>query len=187
MQGEQISDLLRELEGADHHVLDRLIPLVYDELRRLAHIHLQRERRDHPLSTTDLVHETFLRLTDVGEIGLKDRSHYFAIASRAMRRILVDNARRRLTAERHAGVADLSFGKGGAGRVVSGEDLIDLDVALSKLANKSARQSTVVELTVFGGLTQEEIAALLGVSVPTIKRDWRFARAWLSDEIGATA
>ena len=187
MPDEQISDLLRQLEDADSAVLDRLMPLVYDELKRLARIHLQRERRHGPLSTTDLVHETFLRLTNVGEISLRDRAHYFALASRIMRQILVDHARRRLTAERHAGVVSLTFGGERRERTVSGEELISLDIALNKLALRNQRQTMVVELTVFAGLTQEETAAILGVSVPTIKRDWRFARAWLSHEIGPAA
>ena len=155
-------------------------PLVYDEPRRVAHRHLEREADGHSLSTTALVHEAYLRLRDQGNGAFNDRVHFFAMAARAMRRILVDHARRHHAAKRGEGarrvplesVEELALEER-AGLLVA------LDEALVQLASLDARQAQVVELRFFGGLTEEETARALGISLRTAKRDWAKARSWL--------
>ena len=158
-------------------------PLVYDELREVAHRHLEREADGHTLSTTALVHEVFLRLKD--RDGFNDRVHFFAMAARAMRRILVDHARRHHAAKRGHGARrvplDSIDGLAGEGLAVDerAELLVALDEALVRLAALDARQARVIELRFFGGLTEEETAESLGVGLRTVKRDWAKARSWL--------
>ncbi len=174
-----ITGLLRAWRAGDAGALDRLFPLVYDELRRIAHHQLSRERTGHTLDTAALVHEAYLKLVDQTRVQWADRSHFFAVAARAMRRVLVDYARR-LRAEK----------RGGAPKRVSLTDvmlvaeeradtLVALDQALTELAGVDKRLCRVVECRFFGGLTEEETAEVLGVTARTVRRDWTKAKCWL--------
>jgi RNA polymerase sigma factor (TIGR02999 family) len=161
--------------------LPALIPLVYEQLRRVAHRHLQGERPEHTLQSTALVHETYLRLAKQQPFPAKDRVHFIALASRLMRQILVDYARSHRASKRGADrkvelETDLGVGKPGL-------DVIDLNEALNGLARIDEQQSRIVELRFFGGLTAEETAEVLGVSLATVKRDWSVARSWLTREM----
>jgi RNA polymerase sigma factor (TIGR02999 family) len=179
-----VTVLLGRLRGGDANVVDSLLPLVYDELRSIARRQLRRERADHTLNATALVHEAYLKL--VGQRAeWQNRAHFFGVAAQAMRRILVNYAQRRLAGKRGGGAELVTF----EDELVAGrsraEDVLDLDEALERLAAKSARQATGVVYRFFGGMTQEEIAEALGVSVQTVRLDWRMARAWLSRELAA--
>ena len=172
--------LLRWREG-DQEALDELMPIVYDELKRLAHARLRREDTGLTLNTTGLVHEAYLKLVDVKRVQWKDHRHFLAMASRAMRRILIDQARRRAAAKRggdrvlaEAHVEELPISYQHATK------LLQINEALESLSDEHPRQCKVVELLYFGGLTQEEVGNVLGISQPTVARDLRFARAWLS-------
>ena len=177
---ESVTALLQAWNTGDAEAGRRLIPLVYGELRRRAGGYLRRERPGHTLQPTALVHEAYLRL--VGLQGhLRNRSQFFGVASNLMRRILVDHARRRRAAKRDAIRVTLNeVAQPVAERAV---DLVRLDEALTELSALDARQARVVELRYFGGLTLQEAAKVLGVSVPTVKRDWTLARAWLFDRL----
>jgi RNA polymerase sigma factor (TIGR02999 family) len=164
--------------------MDRLFPLVYDELRRMAHGQLQRERPGHTLGTTGLIHETYLKLVDQTRVQWRDRGHFFRVASWAMRRILVDYARRYRALRRGGGLERIQIDEELAG-AERGDTLVALDEALERLATVSERLSRVVECRYFGGLTAEETAEALGVSSRTVERDWVKARAWLYLELGA--
>ena len=180
----EITDLLADLSDGNRAVVDVILPRVYDELQALAHGKLRRERADHTLNTTALVHEAYLKLVKQDRVTWQNRAHFFAIASTAMRRILVNYAHKRNAEKRGGGQALATFEEGmGHGHEARAEELIALDAALERLAALDERQSQVVEYRFFGGLTHEEIAEVLGVSVPTVGRDWRFARAWLSREL----
>jgi RNA polymerase sigma factor (TIGR02999 family) len=178
-----VTTLLEEWTSGDRDSLDRLMPLVYEELRRVARNYLSRERSNHTLQSTGLVHEAFLRLINQKSMRWQNRAHFFAIASRMMRRILVDHARKRHAAKRDAAVCRLSVAEG----VVSVEerepDLLALDDALTGLSALDPQQSQIVELRFFGGLTVEETAEVTGVSPTTVKREWATARLWLRHEI----
>lgn len=181
----QVTELLVKWKCGDQESLQTLLPLVYVELRRLAQHHLRGERTDHTLQSTALVHEAYLRLVKPGSLQLDNRRHFFALASQIMREILVDHARSRRAAKRDGGsrltldeAAELSESKG--------VDLLALDDALNKLSELSPRQSRVVELKFFGGLSIEETAEFLGVSSATVEREWAAARAWLYREISRT-
>ena len=177
-----VTGLLIDWSRGDRSALDRLVPLVYDELRRLASQRLRRERSDNTIETTTLVHETYLRLVDQ-KVGWRNRAHFYGIAAQLMRRILVDRARRQRAAKRGGRVtirvADLA-----ALPIREEVDLAELDDALNGLAAVDARQSRIVELRFFGGLTIEDTAEVLGLSPATVKREWRIARAWLYHEMG---
>ena len=163
----------------DGEALDRLAPLVYGKLRQLAAHYLRRERSGHTLETGALVNEAFLRLLGQGRVSWKNRSHFFAIAALMMRRVLIDEARRRQCAGRGAGAPNLPLDA--AAEVASAEasQAPALDEALRLLGARHPQARKIVELRFFGGLNESEIAAVLGISVPTVKRRWRFARAWL--------
>jgi len=174
---EDVTGLLHDWNRGDRQAFERLMPLVTGELRRLARAHLRRERRDHTLQPTALVNEAYLRLVNVDRIQWRDRAHFFAFASRVMRRILVDHARAHRAAKRTGWrVAPVVEG-GAADR--HDVDLIALDSALDELASMDARQARLVELRFFAGLTIDETADLLGVGPATVTRDWATARAWL--------
>jgi RNA polymerase sigma factor (TIGR02999 family) len=180
-----ITHLLNEWSDGDRQALDKLTPLVYEELRQQAARYLRRERPGHTLQTTALIHEAYLRLIDAKDVHWQSRAHFFAIAANIMRRILVDHARRR-DADKRGGSQirvrpDEAFGVVNAIDV----DLLAIDEALSRLETMDPQQARVVELRFFSGLTVEETAAALGVSPKTVKRDWSVARAWLRREIGA--
>ena len=180
--GGEITVLLRSWSHGDRSALDQLIPKVYSELNRIAAAYLRRERSGHTLQTTALVHEAYLRLINQKEVESNSRAQFFAIAANLMRQILVNHAERRLAAKR-----------GGGKNVVLEEatallgepalDVLALDRALSKLAKLDPRQSRIVELRFFGGLTEKEIGAVIGISVITVQRDWRIARAVLHREL----
>lgn len=179
-----ITRLLRELSEGRREAFDRLVPIVYDELRTIAHHQLRNERSGHTLSTTALVHESYLRLLDVEQMQWLDRAHFFGAAARVMRRVLIDYARARGREKRGGGAIRVSLAEAIDARAAPEEDLLDLDAALARLEALSERQCRVVECRCFGGLSVEETAAALGVSVATVKRDWSFARAWLNRELG---
>lgn len=180
-----VTSLLLRLVDGDPEAMDRLMPLVYDELRRLAAGQLRREREEHTLTPTSLVHEAFLRLTGGATVDWQGRSHFFGVAAQAMRRILVDHARRRTTQKRnrqHQVTLDPSFEPAGS---APSEEILAVDEALARLAELDPRQAQVVELRYFVGLSIEETAEVLGTSPATVKRDWTVARAWLQRELTA--
>jgi RNA polymerase sigma factor (TIGR02999 family) len=180
---DDITDLLLLLREGDLAALDRLMPLVYDQLHRIAHRYLQGERPGHTLGTTGLVHETYLKLVDQTRVRWRDRSHFYRVASWAMRRILVDYARRHRALRRGGGLERALLTDDVA--LASREDrLLALDEALERLAEASPRLCQVVECRYFGCLTEEETAEALGTSLRTVQRDWVKARGWLSLELG---
>jgi RNA polymerase sigma factor (TIGR02999 family) len=164
--------------AGDAQAFDQLTPLVYEELKRLAGAFLRRERRDHTLGATALVHEAYLKLVDDRRVDWRGRAHFFGAAANIMRRVLVDHARKRLAAKRGGGAApaDLSFADPFQ---KTDEDLVALDQALAKLAEIDPRKARVVEMKFFAGMTGQEIAEVLEISDATVERDWKMARAWL--------
>lgn len=172
--------LLREWGNGNREAFDRLLPIIYDELRRLAHNFLNKERSDS-LQTTELVHEAFLKLTEQHSVDWQNRSHFFAIASNAMRRILIDAARERKAIKRDG--VRVSFDDTPSIPVQVNEDLLALDLALQELETFDEQQSRIVELRYFGGMTIEETAEVLKISPATVKRDWVMARTWLYQKI----
>jgi RNA polymerase sigma factor (TIGR02999 family) len=179
----QITVLLRELADGNRAVVDAIIPLVYNELHRLAERHMARERPDHTLNATALVHEAYMKLVDQREVAWQNRAHFLAIAAQAMRRILINHAQRRRADKRGGGEGFVTFNDEVMGANARADELLALDDVLSRLQNLDERQAKVVEYRFFGGLKHEEIAEVLGVSLPTVRRDWRLARAWLSREL----
>ncbi len=180
----EIDELLQRLEdGHDPRAVDRLFPLVYDELRRLAAARMRRERPDHTLQATALVNEVYLKLVDQTRAQWRNRAQFFAVAARAMHQILVDYARTRGREKRGGGQVAVTLEKIEAGADTDLDDLLDLDEALERLAAIEPRQARVVEMRFFAGLTTEEIAEVLNVSAATVDRDWRSARAWLTVEM----
>jgi RNA polymerase sigma factor (TIGR02999 family) len=178
-----VTELLHSWHGGDEATRDRLVPLVYDELHRLARVQFARERRDHTLQPTALVHEAFLRLMDHEAIDWQGRTHFFALASTTMRRILVSHARKHQAAKRGQGGVAVTLSEDHAVAPARDVDVVALDAALAELARLDPRQCRVVELRYFGGLTIEETAAALGISSATVKLDWSLARAWLFREL----
>jgi RNA polymerase sigma factor (TIGR02999 family) len=180
---QEVTQLLRAWSQGDKSALEELYQIVYDELRRLAHRYMSRENAGHTLQTTALVNEAYLRLAEVKDMNWQDRAHFFAVSANVMRRILIDEARAR-RAERRGG-DNLTLALDEALDVEKREDLdlIALDLALQSLAQINQRQSQVIELRYFGGLTVEETAEVLKVSTDTVMRDWRFAKAWLKREM----
>ena len=182
-----ITRLLNAWQHGDAAARDRLFVLVYDELRRRAAVQLRRERRDHTLRPTALVHEAYLRLMGQDHARWEGRSQFFAIASEVMRRVLVDHARARKAAKRGGSAVRVALDDDVAAAAPREVDLIALDTALNELAAMDARQSRVVEMRYFGGLGTAEIAEVLGVSRATVDRDWRFARTWLYRRLAGEA
>ncbi len=185
--------MLRAWEQGDDGALERLLPMVYTEMRVIAAKHLRSERPGHTLQPTALANEAYLRMRGLGDVPWHDRAHFFAIASRIMRRVLVDHARANLAQKRGAGSPMVRVDEGLHGLIESAPapvmdaaQLIDLDRALDQLAAEEPRLSRFIELRFFGGLKIEEIAELLGCSPRTAKRDWTFARAWLLHKLGDT-
>lgn len=181
---QNITHLLKEWSDGDQQALDKLTPLVYEELRQQAARYLRKERPGHSLQATALINEAYLRLIDVKDVQWQNRAHFFAIAANLMRRILVDHARRRDAEKRGGSQVLLTLDDAFAAAEQPDVDLLAIDEALNKLAMIDAQQARVVELRFFSGLTVEETAAALGVSPKTVKRDWSVARAWLRREIG---
>jgi RNA polymerase sigma-70 factor, ECF subfamily len=176
--------LLETAAPGDESTLDRLVPLIYDELRAMAHRQLARERGDLTLQTTALVHEAYLKLADDTKVTRRGRAYFFAAAARAMRRILVDRARRRNAAKRGGGAELVTLGEEDASVDAYAAELLELDDALERLGERSPRQVRVVEYRFFAGMSVEETAEVLGVSARTVESDWAMARAWLYQALG---
>jgi RNA polymerase sigma-70 factor (ECF subfamily) len=179
----EITQLLAEWSEGNQAALDRLYPLVYQELRRLAHGYLKRERKGHTLQTTALINEAYLRLVDQKQVRWANRSHFFGISARIMRRILIDHARRYDYSKRGGGALKVSLDEAAIVTKERGRALLRLDEALNSLAKIDPRRSRVVELRYFGGLNNEEISGVLKISENTVTRDWNMARAWLYQEL----
>lgn len=179
----QVTGLLIEWSHGKREASDQLIPIVYAKLRRLAAAYMRRERPGHTLDTASLVHEAYLRLVDQKKVEWRDRTHFFAIAATLMRRVLVDHARRKRMAKRGGGQITLCLGDMAETGLARTPELPALDEALTRLGQIDPEQSRIVELRFFAGMTNEDIATLLEVSVPTIERRWRMARAWLYNHL----
>jgi len=180
-----VTELLRRWNSGDREAMDRLMPIVYDELRRLAAGYLKGERPGHTLQPTALVHEAYLRLVRQDRVEWQNRAHFFGIAASMMRRVLVDHARRRQAEKRDAGGFRLTLQLGEACEAARDPELLELDQALGRLERLDADQARVVELRFFGGLTVEETAVVLGISTATVKREWRTAKAFLRREMAS--
>lgn len=178
-----VSRLLDDARRGDGAALERLLPLVYAELREIAGHHMRGERPDHTLQPTALVHEAFLRMVGSTPLSAHDRTHFLRTASQAMRRVLVDHARAR-NAQKRGGSLHVTLDEAIAGQREPAVDMLALDDALNRLGAAEPRWAQVVELRYFAGLEIPEVAAALGISPATVKRDWQFARAWLSKELG---
>lgn len=178
----EVTHLLRQWRGGNREALDRLMPLVYEELRRQARDCMRAERTDHTLQTTALVHEAYVRLVD-SDVDWQDRVHFYAVAARSMRRILVDHARSHRAAKRGGGETPLPLESALVVSPAPSRSILDLDSALDQLAEQDERKARVVELHFFGGLSYEEIAGALEISPATVHRDMRMARAWLRREL----
>ena len=180
----QITELLLAWSGGDQAALERLMPLVDGELRRLAHAYMRREREGHVLETNALVNEAFLRLVEQKSVQWQNRAHFFGIAAQMMRRILVDYARGQAYAKRGGGVLHLSLSHAASRSNEPAAEVVALDEALRRLELLDPQQSRVVELRFFGGLTIKETAEAMGLSVDMVKREWSTAKAWLFREMG---
>jgi RNA polymerase sigma factor (TIGR02999 family) len=186
-EGSDITGLLQRWRAGDEQALEQLMPLVYDQLRRMARGYVGRERDERQLGATALVHEAYLRLVDAGSVDWQDRTHFFAIAARAMRRVLVDAARTRTAAKRGGGfipaAGTSALDQMAAPDTSRAADICALDDALTDLARVDPRRAQVVELRFFGGLSVDETAQALAVSPQTVMRHWKVARAWLAREV----
>jgi len=183
---QQVTQLLVDWRNGDQAAFDQLMPLVYDELRKIAKRYMGRERDGHTLQTTALVNEAYLRLIDQQHVTWQNRAHFFAISAQIMRHLLVDHARARQYAKRGGGAVQVSLAEDAASTPEQSIDLLALDQALTRLAKFDERKSKIVELRFFGGLSAEETAEALGVSEITIKREWLKAKAWLYRELGTS-
>jgi len=181
----EVTRLLVAWRGGDAGALDRLLPLVYAELRRVAHRYMRDERPNHPLQTTALVHEAYLRLIDVTRVDWQSRNHFFAVSAQLMRRILVEAARRRNADKRGGDASHVALDEAFVPAADRGADLLALDEALEHLAALAPRKARVVELRYFAGLSVKETADVLGVSVETVMRDWRMAKLWLQRDLSS--
>jgi RNA polymerase sigma-70 factor (ECF subfamily) len=179
----EVTQLLQAWRHGDDAALEKLVPLVYDELRRLAHTYMNREWENNSLQTTVLVHEAYLRLIHASQVDWKNRAHFFAISASLMRRILVEFARSRRSQKRGGDVRKVSLDEAALISPEPSEDLIALDAALTALAAFDQRKARVVELRFFGGMTEEETAEALGISSDTVLRDWKSAQLWLWREL----
>jgi RNA polymerase sigma factor (TIGR02999 family) len=182
---ESVTQLLLELSRGNNDAVDALLPLIYDELRSLAANYLRRERSNHTLQPTALVHEAYLRLVDQTRVNWQNRAHFFGVAAQMMRRILVDHARAHGAVKRGADFQKLSLDENIDKAVERSHELVALDEALRELAEMDEKKSRIVELRYFGGLSVEETAEVLGLSPVTVKRHWRMAKAWLSRRLKA--
>lgn len=179
----EITRLLVDWRKGDQAAFEQLIPLVHDELRRVAHRHMAHERADHTLQATALVNEAYMRLIDIRQVNWQDRAHFFAMSSRLMRRILVDFARSKGYQKRGGGAQKVTLDEALIVSQDARHDLVAIDDALNALAVVDARKAQVVEMRFFGGLSVEETAEALKVSVDTVMRDWKLAKAWLLREL----
>lgn len=183
----EITGLLVAWGGGDKSALDRLMPLVYDELRRLAHRYMSNERPGHTLQTTALVNEAYLRLVNWKEVQWQNRAHFFGVSAQMMRRILVDFARDRQYLKRGGGAMQVSLSDASSFAECRAAYLVALDEALTALTKQDERKGQVVEMRFFGGLSIKEVAEVLKVSEETVMRDWRLAKVWLLRELGREA
>jgi RNA polymerase sigma factor (TIGR02999 family) len=181
--GPHVTELLLSWGRGDRSALDELVPIVHQELRRLARLQMRGERDNHTLQTTALVNEAFIRLVDLRRIRWQDRAHFLALSARLMRRILVDHARSRNYRKRGGGAVNVALDDSIDMSRERGADLVALDDALESLARVDPRKGQVVELRFFGGLSVDETAEALGISAETVLRDWRFAKVWLLREV----
>ena len=184
---QEMTQLLAEWSHGDHTALEKLAPLVYEELRRLAHRYMNGQRPDHTLQTTALVNEAYLRLADQRRPSFLNRSHFFGVAAKAMRQILVNHAKACRRQKRGAGATKLELDEAALVAPERPMAILALNEALEKLAILDSRKADVVELRYFGGLKQDEIAEVLKISPVTVRRDWVFARAWLYSELQSAA
>jgi RNA polymerase sigma factor (TIGR02999 family) len=182
----EVSQLLRAWSNGDKTAFDKLMPLVYGELRQMAKRYMERQAPGHTLQTTALIHEAYLRLVDQSEVQWQNRAHFFGVAATAMRHILVDHARTRQATKRGGAAQQVTLDEAAAVSVERAAELVALDDALESLAAFDQRKSQVVEMKYFGGLTVEETAEALQVSPETVARDWRLARTWLLRELSKT-
>ncbi|HET9251374.1 MAG TPA: ECF-type sigma factor [Candidatus Eisenbacteria bacterium] len=182
----RITELLIAFQGGNPSALEELVPLIYDQLRRLARRKLRHEREDHTLTTTALVHEAYLKLVQIDRMEWQSRAHFFAIAARAMRRVLVNHALRRKRVKRGGGVPHHPLDETEL-PIAEADRVLELDTALRKLAAWNPRHASIVECRFFAGMTIEETAAALGTSPATVKRDWTLLRAWLERELRGDA
>ncbi|MEM6992223.1 MAG: sigma-70 family RNA polymerase sigma factor [Myxococcota bacterium] len=176
---EDFTQLLADACAGDERAYDRVLPVVYDELRALAQSMMRQERADHTLQATALVHEAYLKLVDQSRVQWDNRAHFFALAAQAIRRILVDHARAKRRDKRGGGAPKLELPAELAASYDDQVDVVAVDAALQELSERNARQAKIVELRFFGGLTVAEVADVTGASRRTVEREWRFARAWL--------
>jgi len=183
MPDPNITDLLVAHRRGDDGAFERLVPLVYDDLRRIAHHQLARHKRDHVLDTTALVHEAYLKLVDQTQVEASDRTHFLAIAARVMRQVIVDYARTVQAAKRGGGQRPVSLDRLQVGADGQADFLLAIDEALKKLSEASTRLGRVFECRYFGGLTEQETADVLGVPLRTVQRDWMKSKAWLRREL----
>jgi RNA polymerase sigma-70 factor (ECF subfamily) len=181
---QEVSQLLVDWGNGNQAALDRLMALVYTELRQLAHRYMRRERPGHTMQTTALIHEAYLRLVDQHQVRWQHQAHFFGIAARLMRQILIEHARRHTRAKRGGGVGTLALDETAIVSQARATELLALNDALERLATIDPRKSQVVELRFFGGLSVEEAAQVLNIAHNTVLRDWRMAKAWLRREIG---
>ena len=179
----QVTQLLQQWGEGDQNALEQLMPLVHDELHRLAHQHMRRESAGHVLQTSALINEAYIRLVDQPQIRWQGRAHFFGIAARLMRHILVDDARKRNAAKRGGSLIQIPLDEASAVVQEQAANVSALDDALQRLETIDERQGKIVELRFFGGLSIEETAEVLKVSPGTVMRDWTFARAWLKNEM----
>lgn len=185
--GDEITQLLVDWGQGDHGALEKLTPVVYKQLRRLAHRYMEGQRPDHTLQTTALVNEAYLRLADQRKPNFTNRSHFFAVAAKAMRHILVDQAKAAQRQKRGGGAAKIELDEAALVSPEEPQAILDLNDALERLATLDSRKAQVVELKYFGGLQQEEIAEVLKVSAVTVRRDWVFAKTWLYGQLQGAA
>ena len=178
-----VTELLLQWNAGDEGALEHLTPLLYNDLRSLARSVLSREQPGHTLSATALVHEVYLRLVDQRRVKWENRAHFFGAAAHIMRRVLVDHARAKTAAKRGSGALKVPLEDSSASIDAVAEEILDLDAALSTLANIDQRKVRIVEMKFFGGMTNQEVAVALGISDATVERDWKLARAWLINTI----
>jgi RNA polymerase sigma-70 factor, ECF subfamily len=179
----RVTQLLQQWSSGDNAALAELTPLVYEELRRLAHHYMDGERPGHTLQTTALVNEAYLRLADQTNSNWQSRAHFFAVAARAMRHILVNYAKSNQAQKRGGGAARIELDEAAILSPEQSKEIVDLHEALERLATLNSRKARVVELKYFGGLNQDEIAEVMKISTVTVRRDWMFAKTWLYDEL----
>jgi len=184
---QEVTRLLASWSQGDEAALEKLAPLVYEELRRLAHRYMEGQRPDHTLQTTALVNEAYVRLADQRRPNFTNRSHFLAVAAKAMRRILVNHAKAQQRQKRGGGASKVELDETALVSPEPSREILDLNDALERLATLDSRKAQVVELRYFGGLKQDEIAEVLKISTVTVRRDWVFARAWLYTELRSAA